>query len=81
MGYKIKPSIKSKEDFKEYINYIKIECGMPMTAAKHYDAILKCFESLKVNPFINPVRDAPSLRQFGMDVRRQILKKWLSSIR
>ena len=75
MGYKIKPSIKSKEDFKEYINYIKIECGMPMTAARHYDAILKRFESLKVNPFINPVRDTPSLRQFGINVRRQNFKK------
>ena len=75
MGYKIKPSIKSKEDFKEYIDYIKIECGMPMTAARHFEAILKCFELLKVNPFINPIRDTPSLRQFGMNVRRHNFKK------
>lgn len=75
MGYSIKLSVKSSEDFKAYINYIKIECGMPMTAAKHYDAILECFVTLQTNPFINSVRNTPSLRQFGMNVRRHNFKK------
>jgi len=75
MGYTIKPSVKSKEDFKAYIDYIKIECGMPMTAAKHYDGILECFATLQANPFINSVRNTPSLLQFGMNVRRHNFKK------
>ncbi len=34
MPYKIRPSVKAKADFKECIDYIKIECDMPMTAIK-----------------------------------------------
>jgi len=75
MPYKIKPSVKAKADFKEYIDYIKTECGMPMTAAKHYDGLLECFEFLKKNPLLNPIRNTPSLRQFGMNVRRKNFKK------
>ncbi len=75
MPYKIRPSVKAKADFKEYIDYIKIECDMPMTAIKHYDGLLECFASLKKNPLLNPIRNSPSLCQFGMNVGRKNFKK------
>ena len=75
MIYKLKLSVEAEEDFENYIDYIEIECNMPMTAAKHKAGILEKLLELSENPHINPIRYSESLRQFGISVRRVNFKK------
>jgi len=75
MLYRVEMSDEANFDFKSYITYILLECDAPLTAIKHYAGITDALKSLERNPFINPVKDNTSLRQYGMNVRRENYKK------
>jgi len=75
MNYQLKLSTEAEKDFEIYIDYILIDCDMPMTAAKHKAGILEILLSLTENPQINPIRDTPFLHKFGKNVRRVNYKK------
>ena len=46
-----------------------------ITAIKHYADIVDTLKGLERNPFINPVKNNISLRQYGINVRRENYKK------
>ena len=75
MNYRLKLSTEAEKDFEIYIDYILIDCAMPITAAKHKADILEILFSLTENPQINPIRYSPFLHKFGKNVRRANYKK------
>ena len=75
MPYKVEMSDEAKFDFRSYIAHISLECAAPLTAIKHYAGIADALKGLERNPFINPIRDNISLKQYGTNVRRENYKK------
>ena len=75
MNYTVKLSAVANADFDNYIDYIAYEYKAPATASKHHDEIIEALKKLERNPFVNPVRDNASLRQYGTNVRRENYKK------
>ena len=75
MQYKLELSNEAKFDFQSYINYIMFDCDAYLTAIKHYAGIVDALNNLSRNPFVNQIKSNVSLRQYGMNVRRENYKR------
>ncbi len=73
--YKMIIGDNAQDDIDKYIDTIIYTYNAPTTAKKHRDALLNVLKTIKKRPYTNVVRDTPSLRQFGANVRRANFKK------
>ncbi|MDO5523271.1 MAG: hypothetical protein Q4G48_04410 [Bacteroidia bacterium] len=55
----------------EYINFISQKYKAPLTAYRHYDALMQVIRNLETTAHLNPIRYTESLqRNYGAFVRR-----------
>ena len=73
--YRISLSETAKLEYDNYIDFIRIECAAPLTAARHFKGIDETINSLKTNAEMYLIQTHPSLLRYGLNVRRINYKK------
>jgi plasmid stabilization system protein ParE len=68
--FEIVISDAAKADIFDYISFIEVEYGLPVTAVKIYDELIDEIYLLAKNPSLHPIRTGLWYYNFGNEIRR-----------